>query len=269
MYVIRKAKKKATYPDTNYVFKDFKSFYEIAEFLSVPIFGKYTIVIKTEDVSQISEFLEVEQSYAEFVIYIYTSQAVIDYLALRKSTLKVEDRKSEYNTFIELIKKHEILFAKGVDDILYKSITHEYDEMDNTLLKIKVEYGSREVTERMLEELVVLNKVIYPRQVLMSYLRLDRWRLQKLRKCVEQMGNDVVFWSIRKTLKEMIKSKAQYLKSGIDNRGIKYVNSNNLAYMYRTFVIGNAGLKDVELLMHLYEKGETVYDFIQEDSDSV
>lgn len=269
MYVIRKAKKKATYPDTNYSFKDFKGFYEIAENLDVPIFGKYAVIIKTEDVEQITEFINNEQRYSEFVVYIYTSQAVIDYMSLRKPDLKVDSGKSEYQTFVELIKKHGILFSKGVDDLLYKSIEHSYEEMDNVLLRIKVEYPNTEITEKLLEQLVVLNKVIYPRVVLMAYLRQDRWRLQKLRKCVEQMGNDIVYWSIKKTLKKMITDKTQYLKSGINTAGIKYVDSNNLMLMYRTFVVGSGYLTDVELLMRLYEEGVTVYDIVQEDTFSV
>ena len=266
---MRKAKKKTLYPDADYSFKQFPDFYEVAKYLDVPIFGKYTVIVKTEDVKQIIDFISREEEYAEFIVYIYTSQSVIDYVSLRRPDLKTDDSKSEFETFKELIRKHGIYFAKGVDDLLYKSIEHDHEEMDSVLLMIKTECPNMEITEKILESLVNVNKLVYPRQVIMAYLRMDRWRLQKLRKCVSQMGNDIVFWSMRKTLKKMIENKARYLTSGINTAGAKYINHTNLVLMYRTIVLGSGYLHDVELLMRLYEQGETVYDIIQEDPFSV
>lgn len=269
MYVIRKDKKKANYPDTNYTFKDFKGFYEIAEYLDVPVFGKYSILIKSENVEQILSFIDIEETFAEFVVYIYTTQAVIDYVTLRKPAVKVDDTSSMYNTYKELIEKHGVLFSKGVDDLLYRSVEHDYEEMDSVLLKLKLEFDDVEITSKMLQTVVVVDDIVYPREVLNAYLRLDRWRLQKLRKCVKQVGNDVCYWVIKRTLRSMIKSKTKYLQTGVSDSGIRYINSTNLLMMYRLFVTGTGYVSDVELLMRLYERGLTVYDIIQEDSISI
>ena len=269
MYYLVKNKKKNSYPVTNYSFKDFKSFYEVAGNLDVPIFGRYTFVIKSDNMNDVYEFVKNEEQYSGFIVYIYTTQANIDYICLKKPGANVYGAKTEYQNFMELIEKHEILFAKGVADVLYKSIDHDYEEMDSILLRVKTEFGGQEVKERDLESLVVLNKIVYPRQVLMAYLNMDRWRLQKLRRCVSQLGNDVVFWSIRKSIKKLVESKVKYLKTGMNDSGIKYVNYDNLLFMYRTFLTGTGNFKDVEMLMRLYEKGVTVNDIIQEDAFSV
>ena len=269
MYFLVKVKKNGSYPVTNYSFKDFKSFYEVAENLDVPLFGKYTFVIKTDNLNSIYEFVQKESMYSEFIVYIYTTQTNIDYICLKKPGAHVYGAKTEYQNFMELIDKYEILFAKGVADILYKSIDHSYEEMDSVLLRIKTEFGTNEVKEKDLEQLIVLNKLVYPRQVLMAYLNMDRWRLQKLRRCVSQLGNDVVFWSIRKNIKKLVEAKVKYLNTGMNNGNIKYVNYNNLLLMYRTFLTDTGYFNDVEMLMRLYEKGVTVYDIIQEDAFSV
>lgn len=254
------------YPEAQYTTKNFEEFYELAEQGSVPIFGKFTVIVKTDNLKDIMTFINKESQYGEFIVLIYTTDTIVEQVCLRRPHANVQGSKSDYDVFVDLIEKHGILFKQGVAETLYRSIDHSFAEMDALLLNVKLEFGLTEVTEQMIQQMVVLNKLIYPRTVVMELLFKKRWRMSKVRKCVEQLGNDVVFWSMRKTIKKLMKDKSAFLETGVGREQTKRIDYKNLLLLYRVFCSENTSLRDVELLAGMYEEGVNVNDIIQERS---
>ena len=267
MYTIVKTKRKTKIDGHDYVFKDFKSFYDLASTLTVPLIeNRYSVAIKTDDTSSIKEFIENESRYASLMVYIYAPETVVDYLSLYNTGINIQDTVSTFDTFKELVKSKNLLFDKYVMQLLYSSIDHDYDSMDEATTKVLNEYGSQvSISEKMLSSIFVLNKVTYPRSVLVAYINMDRNRQSKLNRCLHDVGNDVALGAIVKNIKAFVEQKTEYFKTGKGSNFIKSLNTNNLNQLYRIFVVERNGLNDVCILFSLYERGLSAYDLIQKE----
>ena len=265
MYYLYKKAKDNGIPECNYIIKGFKEFYDLAELLTVTFNGSYHIMIKNATYNEIMEFIQVSESYNHMMIYIEVSDTLLEYISLRKPHINVLDSQSNFELYQELISKYGILFEKNVHRILYYSIGHTYSDMDDALSLIKFNYPNKVVTKDDISKLFVVDDTVYPRNVLLAYLRLDFGRQHKLKKCIDTFGNDMVFYSMRKTSRKLLEEKIKFLKSGSANKVITNLNVNNLIRMLNVLDYNNKnGFRDVYTLMSLYEKGETINDTLQE-----
>jgi len=249
----------------DYTFKDFKSFYEIAQILTYKLVGRFQIKIETDRVADVEEFIRKEKDFKTLDIYIHMPEASLDILLQRNTNVHVRDKVKMFEVFKELVSEQKILFDRGAIYTLYNSIPHETDAMEAALKQISREYPSgTKVTENMLSKLFILNKVVYPRSVLVSFIYMERYRWSKLQKSVEMLGNDVVVGAMVKNIKQFIKDKATYYRTGQASTFIKSLNTDNLLLMYRVLVSERKGLDDAALLLTLYERGMSTHDFVQQ-----
>lgn len=269
MYKLVPAKKKQSTEIYHYVFDGFKVFYSIACGLTVPLKGKYYICVKSDNVNEILEFISNEGVYSYLMVDIITQQNIIDFITMRDQHVNTAENVSPYHIFKELIKQRELLFdSVKTIDVLYGSIEHSEEDMVKALDLLVSEIGVKTmITEDLLGKYFILNKVVYPRQVLTAYLKMTRWRESKLEKCLSVFGNDVMLGSFVKTLKTLVKDKAVYYRTGKDNYLIRDVDIRNILMMYRIFVVERYGMNDIHLLLDYYERGVTGYDLIQRDKD--
>ena len=268
MYEVIPAKKSMVRKKCNYEFKDFASFYKQAALLTVPLQGRYVINVITNNVKDISEFLKREADFSSLMVNIYTEESVVDYITLYDTGIAIADKVSAFDQFKELVQSKNLLIEKRALSVLYASIEHSYDEMNSALNKLVEEFGEQNmITEKMLSMLFILNKVVYPRQVLLSFLKLDRYRDVKLRECLNSMGNDVALGATIKNIKSLLEEKTKFLKTGKCKKYLRDIDIDKLLLLYRVFVLERGYVKDVTLLYELYERGLSPYDIIQGTDD--
>lgn len=265
MYRLIVAKKKQAMGGYDYTFEGFQPFYQIASLLTVPLKGKYAISVKSDSIEEVRGFIKDEATYASLMVDIYIPEAIFDYIAMRDASVKLAETVSPYTVFKELIQQRSILFdSKRTINILYNSIPHEYEDMCDALDSIIAEFGEKAtITETKLSTMFVLNKMIYPRQVTLAYLWLERWRASKLKNCLECMGSDVLLGAMVKNIKSFMQQKLEYYQTGKANGVVQNIDMRNLLIMYRIFVLERGGMNDVELLLDLYERGLSSYDLVQ------
>lgn len=264
MYTIVVAKKKTKMEGHDYTFKDFSSFYELADVITFPLIGRYSVGIQSDVAKDIQDFIKVQSKYAALIITIYAQESIVDYLSLYDTSLPIKGIVSPYDTFKELVSNKSILFGRGVMQLMYSSIEHSFSEMDEALNKVLIEYGAQVlITEEMLSSLFILNETVYPRSVLISFINMAGNRHVKLNKCLEDVGNDVALGAIIKNLKAFVKDKTEYFKTGKGTPLIKSLNTNNLNQLYRILILERNGLNDVCLLLSLYERGLSSNDIVQ------
>lgn len=270
MYQLIKATKKTSFDSYDYVFQDFKSMYLICNILTVPLKGMYRIAVKSDWETDIKEFIKVEQSFATMIIDIYCPEAVIDDLSMRDQNIPIKDTVSAYQQFLDLIQSKSILFDnKKTIQVLYNSISHEYSEMDMILSELNRDRDTTAVlTQQEISKKVILKSVVYPRQVLIDYLILGRYRKSKLEKCISCMGKDVVLWSMVKTITSMVEQKQVYYRTAKSNWILDKIDTFNLILMYRVLVVERGRIRDITLLLELYERGLSSYDTVFEEEDT-
>ena len=263
MYKLVPYKKSTVFPVCDYVFKTFEAFYKIADLLTVPLTGRYVICVITDKQDEITEFVKKQNLYEHLIVNIYAPATLINYMVMYNNRLKVDDKESPFDTFQELISKYNLLLEKNLISLFYASIEHDFSSMESAVRLTVNEFGKNTVvTEKMLGSLFILNKTVYPRQVLLSYLRCDRWRASKLKKCVESVGEQVAFYACRKNIKDIFDAKINYFKTGQATDLIKSLNTERVLLMYRILVVEPCSFKNLTISLNLYERGISQNDII-------
>ena len=263
MYYLHKKTRNSNLPEFSYIFKDFNEFYELANVIEVPLIGTCYILIKTDDYEEVLNFIKRAEDFRYLVVYIEVSESLLKYIALREPCASYLSDVDNFEVFKELITKHEILFDAKCLRPLYYAIPHNYEDMDIALQEIKSAYpDARTITLEHISRLFPIDTYVYPRQVLISYLRMDRWRKARLNKCLETFGNDLCYYAMRKTLRNLLKEKISYLKTGDASKWVKMLPTENIVKMMLALDYNHGKFRDVYTILNLYEKGENVYDFI-------
>ena len=263
MYYLYKKSKSSELPKFHYMFKSFEEFYKIANLLEVPLIGSYYIQIKSDSYKDIMNFLNIEHTYSALVVYIEMSESLLEYVALQKPQVSMLDSKSNFEVFKELIEKYRILFDKNCIRLMYSAIGHSYADMDEALELLQKTYPNTKITKNELNKLFVIDDTVYPRSVCIMYIRMDRWRQARLRKCIDYFGNDLVLYSMRKTTRKLLDEKIKYLKTGRGSYLARTLPAMNIVKLAMALDYERRGFMDVTTILNLYEKGETINDFVQ------
>ncbi len=265
MYYLYKKSKGVELPEFQYTFNKFDDFYDVANILSVPLVGVYYIRVKCDSYSDTVKFIEMSGNYASLVVYVEVSESLLNYVILHKPEVQLLESKSNFEVFKELISRYGILFKKNCVRTMYFAIGHSYSEMDEALELLQRTFPDvRPITEEEISRLFVVDNTIYPRNVCIAYLRLDRGRKGNLDKCVDYFGNDMVLYSMRKTCRKFLEEKIRFLKSGTGSGIIKLIPYKNIVRMCLALDYMRDGFMDIKTIMSLYEKGEYVHDTLQE-----
>lgn len=263
MYYLFKKKTDNAVPRCTYNFNNFKDFYEVAPSLTRTIRGKYNIKVKTDSLSDLKEFISNEEKYNHMDVYIEVSDTLLHLIQLSRPGARKLSAQDNYEVWKELISKFRILFDTKCADILYWSTEHTYEKMYNTLSTLSKAYGYRVITKPMIEKYFILDETVYPRNVCISYLRMDRFRRSKLNKCLVSFGNDITFYSIRKNVRQLLNAKLVYLKTSKGTDLIKSLELGNIIKLNYAFENCPQGIRDVYIILNLYEKGAYINDYLQ------
>lgn len=264
MYYLYKKSKRVQLPEFHYRFKNFDELYDLLKYIRVSITGAYYINIISDKYEDVIQFIDSSDSYKDVFVYIEVNEALFNYIRLAKPSVSILGTMSNFDMFRELISKHAILFDKGIPEKVYFSIGHSYEEMDEALMLVKDTYpdSNKVVTLSDVEKLFVIDNIVYPRSVLIMYLRMERGRERNLNKCLEYFGNNLVLYSMRKNARNLLKEKIAYLKSGNGSYLIKTVPTENLVKILKALDYDRMGFTEIKTIMNMYEKGVSVYDFV-------
>lgn len=262
--IIQKKGRDSTDFRYDYIFKDFAQFYEIANTLTYSIFGRYTIKIVTDVIEDVIVFIKNSEKYMFLDISIYMPEAAIDYIQQYDTKINVQGSVRDIDAFKELISNKNILFEKGVMYTLYNSIQHDSESMEKALNLIVSEIGlGVPISEKILSTLFLLNKVVYPKTVLISFIQMNRYRWAKFEKSISTVGNRVLLAAMIKNIKQFINDKVVYYKTGKVSTFTKNLNTDNLMLLYRVLVSERENVNDARLLLTLYERSLSPYDILQ------
>ncbi len=264
MYYLFNKKNGNAVPRCTYTFNNFNDFYGVAPSLTRTIRGKYNIKVKTDSLSELREFINNEATYGHLDVYVEISDTLMNLIQLSKPGARKLSAQDNYEVWKELISKFRLLFDRRCADMLYWSIDHNYDTMSSTLSTLSKAYGYKVITKPMIEKYVILDETVYPRNVCISYIRMDRFRRSKLTKCLAAFGNDIVFYSIRKNVRKLLESKLVYLKTGKGSDLIKSLEFENIIKLYYAFENCPQGIRDVYIILNLYEKGDYINAYLQQ-----
>lgn len=266
MYYLYEKVGKSTMPKFDYNFNNFADFYAIAPVLTRKLYGQYVIHVKVNNMEALEEFINVSDKYKHMTLYIQATDTVYKYIRLKKPGVSLLDSKNDYEIWSELIQRHGLMLGPGCAKKLFWAVKHTYEAMSEAILELKEVYGNQIVTMDMVAKVISIESIVYPRNALISYIRMDRFRKSKLDKCIEAFGNDIVFYSMRKRVDAFIQEKNAYFKTGEGSDLIKSLPYDNLLKLEYAFLSVPKYFKDIRILLNLYEKGEYLNDYLQEET---
>lgn len=264
MYYLYSSKDKSKISKCDYTLKSMDDFYDISKVLTHKLTGPYVICVKSSKYQDVESFIKVSDNYKHLIVYIEVPQETLDYLQARQPNASLLSSENIYETWTELIQRYNLILAKGCSKSLFFSIKHDYDTMSEVVLELKQAYGNAEVNMDMIKKVISIDDLVYPRSVLIAFLRMDRSRRKKLRMCLNNFTSSLVYNSMKKNCTSLLEQKNAYYKTGKGSDLIKTIPYENLVKMHYAFVTNPYGLNDAELLLNLYERGEYLNDYLQE-----
>lgn len=266
MYYLYNSKDKKKVSKCDYSFKDMKEFYEISKVLTHKLTGPYVIQIKGTNYKDVEEFIKNSDNYKHLIVYIELQPEMYEYLQARQPNASVLNQENIYDTWVELVQRYNLVLAKGCLKRLFFSIKHDYDAMSEAVLELKREYGDAEIDMDMIKQVISIDDIVYPRNVLISYVRMERSRKTKLALCLNNFDKGLVYHSMKKNCIKLLEQKNVYYKTGKGSDLIKTIPYENLLKLYYAFLTNSRYYYDIELLLRLYEKGEYLNDFVQKET---
>lgn len=263
MYYLYNSKDKSKIRKCDYTLKSMEEFYNLSKVLTHKLTGPYVICIKESNYKDIEMFIKSADNYKHLIIYIEVTQEALEYLQARNPDSQLLDSENIYETWTGLIQRYNLVLAKGCSKALFYSIKHEYDIMSEVILELKQAYGDKEIDMNMIQKVIAIDTLVYPRSVLISYIRMDRSRHTKLKLCMDNFNKGIIYNSMRKNCIELVKQKNVYYKTGKGTDLIKSLPYDNLIKLYYMFITNPRNIIEPEIILKLYERGEYLDDYLQ------
>lgn len=247
----------------SYIVESLSDFYELVEVISVPIKGKYNILLYSNDAPGLLNLYKVSDSYKHMNITVaIKDKNVISKLKLSLPNAEIGTQHSLYEQMLELVKQKNLVIETTALSKLYGSVNTSFEEIEDALNKLEEAYGKYNlISVSDLAKIIVIREVTYPRQVMMAYLRQERYRTNTLTKSIKDFGDKMVFYAIRKNIDKIREEKLEFIRSGKGSKSIANIPLNNIMLMYYIFVINGLGLpKDPTIALYAYEKGVKEFD---------
>lgn len=263
MYSIVKSTSEDDFSGFDYIFKKIEEFEQVVPYLYLPLSGVYRVALVTTNIDNVLDIIQNEQKYSNLALTIFMEEQAMDKVASYVPEANFEQSINTYQMFVDLVAERHLLFERHLLYKVYRSIDHNLIEMMNVLDEIVMKFGSEiEITEKQVSTIIAINDIVYPRQVIMKFIEMDIYRWRLYNKCIKQLGNDIMIGSFVKSLKDFVKAKTRYLKTGQGNKYIREMNTSNLAIAYRIFVTERVSINDSYILLKLYENGVSEKDLL-------
>jgi hypothetical protein len=252
-----KVKEDRTVIDYDYILSSFIELEDLMKIIYKPILGIYKIGLHLIEMSDIKSLLNNRSRYNHIDVHLLLSEATYKRVSLAMPNLVQDQKKGMWDYLAEGISERNLLISKKVVSLIYSSVGKSYEEIEDLLDLLSKSFGPfMQITEKDLSKHLVLNTIVYPRTVLISYINLTRWRKSQLTKCLKDISPEIVTAAMIKNIKKLHEEKSKYLKSGLGSKFIRELNTRNLNLMYYTLVAHKSRyLNDIVLLLETYERG--------------
>lgn len=244
----------------DYLLTSLSELEDVMKIIYKPILGVYHIGLTFTEMSDIKFLLNNRSRYNHLDIHLLLSESMYKKVSLAMPNSIQAEKSSIFDYLKEGISTRNLLISKKVVSLLYSSVGKSYEEIDDILDILYKQFGPfMQISAKDLSKYLVINTVVYPRTVLISYINLNRWRRTQLEKCLSDISPEIVTAAMIKNVKKLHEQKSKYLSSGLGTKFIKELNTKNLNLMYYHLVSNKPrNLNDIVLLLELYERGLSV-----------
>lgn len=241
----------------DYVFNNLEDFYETTKFIYKPILAdRYSIQLNLSNINDIKSIILNEVNYSHFDIIILTTKDILKRLQLMTPNNEAVKELSAWDYYNLGIQRRGLLFHKDLTYALYTSLDKSFKEIDDALDFIQsITHPLQEITIEFVEPYYPITNIVYPRNVLVQFIKMGEWRWHLLKKSISQVGADIVLNATIKQIQAIHHQKCRYLKGKIENDSIVTLNTDNINLLYYIFYLKKCyGIRDITILYNIYER---------------
>lgn len=244
----------------DYVVSSIEDLKELMKDIYKPIFGEYVIKLTLKELQDIKYVVQNQGMFGHLKLYVCLSSSVFKKFQLAMPNADLKSKMTLYEYMMEGIGTRGLLIDKDAVRSLYSSIGKTREEVDIALDILSNNFGRYlRITKKELSKYFALNEIVYPRTVLLDYIRLSRFRKSRLHRCLRDIDDDIVLAAMVKNIKALHKEKVKYLSTGLGSDLIRKLNTRNINLLYYILVVAKPyHLNDVVVLLELYERGISV-----------
>lgn len=241
----------------HYILKTVEELNELVKQVYTPIFGRYLVSLQLNDKKSLRTIIQEQSRYSHLELFVKIPKSLFNDMSLSLPGSIQLTNKPILEYLKEGIAKRNLVIKNSVMYSIYASIDKEYEEVDEVLNLLLREHGKfLDISKNDLAKYINIVDIVYPREVLISYINMYEGRKWKLDKCLEQIDKEIVLASMIKTIKKLTKQKLEYLKTGVGSKFIHSLNTRNLMLLnYHLRFNKNYNMNDIVLLLYQYEKG--------------
>lgn len=249
MIQLQLLQKDVKFPDGDYVFDKMEHFLPLLDVLTPKFSGRWSIVlvdIKLREVKQIVDSIMLPD-YIDLTIML--SKAKLDAVTLDYPNLAPKAQ-SVKDTYLGMITNLKHLIDKKAMWNLYKAIGPHVGLLQEALDKLDAECAGTTITDKQVRQTYLVQHRVYASDVLIAFLRKDRYRWNKYTTLVNDLGEDYAYNALYKQARTLLLDKQKYLTNNdTKNRAVEDVDAPLICYTYVLFANSRSS-KNLQGIMH-------------------
>lgn len=243
--------------DSDYVIDKTEKYKSLLPYLKRKIQGDWNISIVEPPLTFVRELYD-EQLVPEYVnVYVYMDKTVLGQLLAERPQLVIK-RKTAYEKYLDLIADMKIMIEPKAARELYRRVGASKDKLPGYLQELA---NKGTVTLQSVKNTVADERKTYASEVVIAFLRRDRWRWKKYDKLVSELGREYTFYAIRKFLGKLLKEKEKYLHNqDVEIKEVDSIDAYTVCHAWAVFNMTTSS--ELEVCMAVLENREELKSLI-------
>lgn len=238
MVDVKQYRKDMNYQGYDKVYESSEEFEEVLPFMGPRLEGAWNILILEPNLAFVRSCLDTGMIPSYVFLTLAVEQAQLDQLYLERPKLAAEER-TPWKAYMELISKFPVpMDDKAMREIYYRCGPRE-DKLAEALEQL---LECRYVTMTEVNKRFAPRVRVYANQVVRTFLTGRRdvaWK--QLSMLENELGTSFAFYSMRKAVRKLFKSKAKWLRNEtVKENYIDQVRYDDLIFLYWHFEVATS-----------------------------
>ena len=239
MIVLDEYVKKARLPRSDYVVHSVDELWSIVYCLTPKFNGEWDIILLNPTIVEAKSLLDMNEFPNYVNCKILLQRVKLDQVAMEFPSA-YRKQKTKYERYQDLIASLTHLIDKDAMKILYKNNNGDLDTISDLLMKLDATCEGDIITVSSVKKVCHSKPITYASDVVISFLRKDRFRWNKYKTLVSNLGEKYAYYAIFKQIRLLLKTKNDYLNNkDIKNFAIENIDAPFICYAYTLFMNNN------------------------------
>lgn len=234
------AMKKGLQWSGNYILENGDDFFKLLPYLYKPLEGDWKVVILEPSIADARRIIDCQDIPECLEVEVYLPREDLEVLELERPTMVIE-KLSPYDAFLRMIAALPVIVDPNAASAIYNRAGPDPDALKTALNDIMQVCDEDHIMLKDVNKILLDNRRVYASDVVRAFIgpRNINHRWYWVEKLIEELGNDVAYYSVRKYIRRLLVNKNKYmLNEDVAKqfeRDVKEIDSYTIAHAYTVF----------------------------------